>query len=153
MKKLIALLLVAVMCLSFVACGGESGNTETPPSGENTENTDVASNPNYQILFNIICTEWVGENSTAIFNKDGTCNINGIDYTWEIHSIVVDDVTANHGTNKLANIIITAKDGTTDYIFPRNDTYNKIGYYLSTYNFGTLYEKGKTSVVKHFFAK
>ena len=39
MKKLIALLLVAVMCLSLVACGGESGNTETPSGDENTENT------------------------------------------------------------------------------------------------------------------
>ena len=38
MKKLIAFLLVAVMCLSFVACNNESGNTETPPNGENTEN-------------------------------------------------------------------------------------------------------------------
>lgn len=141
MKKLI-LLLVVVVCLSFVACNNESGSTETPQSGEGT---DISSNPNYQTLINVLCTEWVGENSTAIFNKDGTCNINGIDYTWEIHSIVVDDVTANHGTNKLANIIITAKDGTKDYIFPRHDTFNKIGYYLSTYNFGTLYAKGTTS--------
>ena len=37
MKKIIALLLVAVMCLPFVACD-ESGNTEIQPSGENTEN-------------------------------------------------------------------------------------------------------------------
>ncbi len=43
MKKIIALLLVAVMCLSFVACGG-SGNTETPPSGENTENNGGSTN-------------------------------------------------------------------------------------------------------------
>lgn len=45
MKKLIALLLVAVMCLSFVACD-ESGNTETPPSGENTENNGGSTNDN-----------------------------------------------------------------------------------------------------------
>lgn len=44
MKKLIALLLVAVMCFAFVACGGGSGNTETPPSGENTENNGGSTN-------------------------------------------------------------------------------------------------------------
>ena len=38
MKKLIAFLLVAVMCLSFVACNNESGTAETPSNGENTEN-------------------------------------------------------------------------------------------------------------------
>ena len=43
MKKLIALLLVAVMCVSFVACGG-SGSNETPSSGENTENNDGTTN-------------------------------------------------------------------------------------------------------------
>ena len=44
MKKIIALLLVAVMCLSFVACNNESGNAETPPSGENTENNGGTTN-------------------------------------------------------------------------------------------------------------
>ena len=37
MKKLIALLLVAVMCLPLMACNNESGDTETPSSGENTK--------------------------------------------------------------------------------------------------------------------
>ena len=44
MKKIIALLLCAVVCLSFVACNNESGNTETPPSGENTENNGGTTN-------------------------------------------------------------------------------------------------------------
>lgn len=44
MKRFIALLLVAMMCLAFVACD-ESGNTETP-SGENTENNGGSTNDN-----------------------------------------------------------------------------------------------------------
>ncbi len=44
MKKIIALLLVAVMCLSFVACNNESGNTETPSNGEDTENNGGSTN-------------------------------------------------------------------------------------------------------------
>ena len=43
MKKIIALLLCAVVCLSFVACNNESGNTETPPVGENTGNNGTTN--------------------------------------------------------------------------------------------------------------
>lgn len=85
MKKLIALLLVAVMCLSFVACGG-SGNIETPPSGENTNNqggdnngnnlekiergtVTTSENPLLQVLFQTLADEgW-----SYTFNEDGTC--------------------------------------------------------------------------------
>ena len=55
MKKLIALLLVTIICLALVACNNESGNTdttsssgntETPSSGENTENNGGVTNDN-----------------------------------------------------------------------------------------------------------
>lgn len=78
MKKLIALLLVAVMCLSFVACDDESGNTETPPSGESNENNlekidrgtaTTSENPLLPILFQTLADEgW-----SYTFNEDGTC--------------------------------------------------------------------------------
>ncbi len=96
MKKLIALLLVAVMCLSFVACNNGSGDTETPPSGENTENNGgstndtnnqggenngnnlekiergtitTSENPLLPILFQTLADEgW-----SYTFNEDGTC--------------------------------------------------------------------------------
>ena len=56
MKKFFALLLVAVMCLSLVACGGKSGNTETPSSGENTESNgdSTSNNTNLQKRYNKI---------------------------------------------------------------------------------------------------
>ena len=77
MKKLIALLLVAVMCFAFVACD-ESGNTETPPSGENNGNNlekiergtvTTSENPLLPILFQTLADEgW-----SYTFNEDGTC--------------------------------------------------------------------------------
>lgn len=84
MKKLIALLLVAVMCLSFVACD-ESGNTETPPSDENNgsnlekiERGTVTTSDNtlLPILFQALSEK--GYNYT--FNEDGTCS--DTEYWW-----------------------------------------------------------------------
>ena len=102
MKKFLTLLLVAMMCLSFVACGGESGNTETPSSGENTENNGGTTNdPNNQGSENNgsnlvkiergtvttsenpllpILLESIGNKYSYTFKEDGTCS--NIEYWW-----------------------------------------------------------------------
>ena len=86
MKKLSALLLAFVMCFALVACSGESGNTETPSGGENTNNqgsdnngnnlekiergtVTTSENPLLPILFQTLSDEgW-----SYTFNEDGTC--------------------------------------------------------------------------------
>lgn len=83
MKKIIVLLLVAVMCLSLVACGDGSGNAETPTGGENTNNQSGDNNQTQQNKFErgtktttdnplfSILRKKVSENTTL--NDDGTC--------------------------------------------------------------------------------
>lgn len=69
MKKLLALLLIAVMCLSFVACGG-SGDTETPADSENTENNGnmTTDNDNSNKKFSVDLEGYVANigNATAL---------------------------------------------------------------------------------------
>lgn len=96
MKKLLALLLVAVMCLSLVACGGETLNTsETPNSNDNsstqqetvqgiqTDNSTnertaaivvhIAINPELKIHVddegNVIEVECLNDDAKAVNNK------------------------------------------------------------------------------------
>ena len=67
MKKLLTLFLIAVMCLSFVACGGEN-NTTTPQKIERGTVT-TSENPLLPILFQTLADEgW-----SYSFNEDGTC--------------------------------------------------------------------------------
>ena len=110
MKKLIALLLVAVMCLSFVACD-ESGTAETPSNGENTENnggstSNTTTNENDSTNDGItdaedssndttngdettnnsfIYQEWreIASGGTLIFDKDGNMHIEGETYKYK----------------------------------------------------------------------
>ena len=90
MKKILALLLCAVMYLSFVACGGGSCTTETTSGSENASNdgnnqsgdnngnnlgkiergtVTTSENPLLQVLFQTLADEgW-----SYTFNEDGTC--------------------------------------------------------------------------------
>lgn len=100
MKKIVALLLVAVMCLSFVACGGgeiqntnddshtnpsEHMNNETTQS--NSENTE-SPYANHSLLSHLY-GEWEttteGNSFTSFtINEDGSCIVDGKDATWKI---------------------------------------------------------------------
>jgi len=72
MKKIIALLLVAVMCLSFVACSGESDNTETPSGGGNIENNGGSTNESDSNDLDL-CQEWreIASGGTIKFDEEG----------------------------------------------------------------------------------
>ena len=75
MKKLIAMLLVAVMCLSFVACG-------------NTEVNDASINDNNEEKSEIVGT-WNPSNDsvlagyTIVFSEDGTGTIKDTKTRWK----------------------------------------------------------------------
>ena len=111
MKKIIALLLCAVMCLSFVACNNESGNTETPPVGENTDSNVLTNDTTNDDTFATnddttnetdsndfdLCQEWreIASGQTIIFAKDGNVTINGTtmkyEYNKELELVTVFD--------------------------------------------------------------
>ena len=89
MKKLIAFLLVAVMCLSFVACDESGGGENIENNGSVTNGSDLekiergtvttSENPLLPILFQTLADEgW-----SYTFNEDGTC---GDQVYWWIES-------------------------------------------------------------------
>ncbi len=77
MKKLIAVLLVAVMCLSFVACGNNTDKENTDNNAE-TYNTQI-SNKKAEAEKAIVGI-WKSENNfTATFNADNTAVVKNED--------------------------------------------------------------------------
>jgi len=89
MKKIIALLLVAVMCFSLTACGGdkETSNNREPQtnSSETQQETDKVEENN-EATINIAGT-WVSNAGTLTINEDGTGKLDTFfedDFTWEV---------------------------------------------------------------------
>lgn len=92
MKKLLALLLAAAMCLSLVACGSEempdAGTHNDPQPNDHQVGNQYADHPLLQVLYG----EWklqdekMGDNLYAhlIVKDDGTCFIDEKNGTWEI---------------------------------------------------------------------
>ena len=77
MKKIIALLLVAVMSLSLVACGGGSENNNNEPQTNNSssqqETADNSQEENADSAVNLVGTwEYAEANSVLVLNDDGT---------------------------------------------------------------------------------
>lgn len=103
MKKIIALLLVAVMCFSLAACGGGNDTPSTNDNGANntsqenesstTDNTDYASE-----LTQLLCEKsaWYGKchgegsEEEFTFFEDGHFEINGSSFTWEFKEYLSD---------------------------------------------------------------
>ena len=78
MKKIISLLLIFTICLSFVACGNNSEKEKT----DNTEETKINQNDKKnKEAEQAIIGEWIHDDDTiAIFNNDNTAivkNSNG----------------------------------------------------------------------------
>lgn len=116
MKKLIALLLAAVMCLSLAACGsGEktpnandnSGTQQGEQLGDestennNTENTEnpYANHPHLTYIYGqweLIAKDSYRQDeeipcSVLTINEDGTCLVDGISGTWDFSDETRDD--------------------------------------------------------------
>ena len=78
MKKIIALLLVAVMCFSLAACGGDneaSNNNEPQTNNSETqqETADNSQEENADSAVNLVGTwEYTEANSVLVLNEDGT---------------------------------------------------------------------------------
>ncbi len=89
MKKLTALLLAAVVCLSLVACGGTQQGAGSNGSNENT-NGMSGKHPLLQFLYG----EWEYEGNfkenypfaKLTINEDGTCIVDGVAGKWTISS-------------------------------------------------------------------
>lgn len=114
MKKLLALLLAAVMCLSLVSCGKETPNTNDNSGtqqgqqlgGESAEN-DITENTESPYvnhpLTPFLYGEWELEKkdrydqdeeipcSVLTINEDGTCNADGATGTWGFADGTKDD--------------------------------------------------------------
>lgn len=103
MKKILALLLAAIMCFSLVACGGgETPNNDEPQTTENTvsveaENT-VATDDNTQLEYcskflPYLCGEWKvlnikdeGVLESVIITEDGNINVDGSNFKLKLQS-------------------------------------------------------------------
>lgn len=91
MKKLIALFLTIVLCLSLCACSGDaSGSTDNKTQTEvKLTESPFVNHPHLQYMYG----EWVinsgYENDHVAFrsltiNEDGTCIVDGVSATWKI---------------------------------------------------------------------
>ena len=86
MKKLLALLLVATLAISLVACGNsESTGTNAPQTNENSTQQETTAPETKEEKFNLY-QEWkhVLTGSSFTFDKDGTVVLdNGTEYKYE----------------------------------------------------------------------
>jgi len=105
MKKLIALLLISVMCLSFVACNNNDGSTNDNTTNENDSTIQYgvgeSAFADHPLLPCIYGTwEFVSCNSpwdytlykTLTINHNGTCIVDDVAANWKIN----DDYTSTH---------------------------------------------------------
>ena len=84
MKKFVTLLLVAVMCLSLVACGGESETTKTSNDNITEKDNTNQSSKKETSGKDAIIGEWKATDGTAfVFEKGGTAQFNGKEITWK----------------------------------------------------------------------
>ena len=75
MKKIIALLLITVMCLSFVACGNTEGNDASTNDSNKEKNEIIGTwNPS---------NDSVLAGYTIVFNEDGTGTIKDTKTRWK----------------------------------------------------------------------
>lgn len=139
MKKLIALLLAVVMCLSLCACGSSEAKEETQINnpitsesqsiienyeaiGSTTENT-VIDHPLLPYLYGQ--WEMKGENiqmpnpfSLLIINEDGTCIADGRECTWTVFDASTKDLFIDilYDSVKIGGLVLwdNNDDGTLD---------------------------------------
>ena len=144
MKKILALLLAAVMCFSLAACGGETSNTDDTSSteqlgGESTENdtNENTESPysNHPLLV-YLYGQWklrVKDNyqqdeeipcSALTINEDGTCVVDGVSGTWDFSDETRDDFL-------IINIFVDGEHRFTSAYYER---YKSIGVWSAGYN-------------------
>lgn len=83
MKKLLALLLAAVMCLSLVACGGETDAPSTNEGGVTDAPSTNEGNGNSSNAEKAIIGAWnMGEYDVFVFSEDGKVARGDEEYDW-----------------------------------------------------------------------
>ena len=133
MKKIIALLLVAVMCLSFVACGNNADKENTGNNAE-TNNTQVSDKKAEAEKAVIGTWERDGENGkvTMTFNVDHTCELvypnMQIPYNWkydvELDCYIIALSTHRADVFSSVNSCIIVNENNLSYL-----SYNREQYY------------------------
>lgn len=118
MKRIIALLLAAIMCFSFVACSGgnntpstndnDANNTSQETENGTTDNTDYASE-----LTQLLCEKNVwygmrhgkGSEEELTFFEDGHFEKNGSSFTWAFKEYLPDasEFLTNHAFQTIPN--------------------------------------------------
>lgn len=122
MKRIMALLLAVVTCLSFIACSNDDSTLNTDSSERGTTNTNdseetievtesqLINHPFLQFMYG----EWEQQSDEAkecspysqlTVNKDGTCIIDGQSGTWEVSELSKEDyliIDLFCGTEKVA---------------------------------------------------
>lgn len=135
MKKIIALLLCAVMCLSFAACG-ESDQTQTPSGEDNNEQGGESSGENSgkiergtvtssdNPLLPILLQAIKGNGWSYSFKQDGSCS--PTDFWW----IYSDE------SDRLAIYIASERQYKYDFVIFADGTvaYNEAAYHGGTFD-------------------
>ncbi len=127
MKKIFAMLLAVLLCLSLVACGEK-------PADEPQQND--GGNEKMPALEEILCTgEWyyLGLRTPAglVFNADGTTGNGG---TWKLEGMTLDCVWKNGTTSRfeIRNIrgsyFMTDEEGITLYLYETKPDWHAYGY-------------------------
>ncbi len=130
MKKILAMLLAVLLCLSLVACG------EKAPVGDNGGDVQHNNGGEQQpALEEILCTgEWYYINMRTpaglIFKADGTSDGGG---TWALNGTVLDCVWKNGATTRFeirevdGTYFMTDEEGITLYHLGQNPDWNVLG--------------------------
>lgn len=89
-KKILALLLVATMACSVVACGSSAqGNTEENKETSQQNNTEEQKEPEEKKDYSYLYGEWKhrtdDEEPLAIINEDGSCMVRGDNGNWKVN--------------------------------------------------------------------
>lgn len=135
MKQITALLLAILLCISMTACGGgDESAPETKPAGSaptNNAGTDSGADenvdPNVEAVKAALVGTWLpdgyGENQETAellkFNEDGTVEMLGATYTWEVKSAGAQDsarIALYDGETCFYNAKYSVKDGVCNHL-------------------------------------
>lgn len=130
MKKTMALVLVAALCLGFCACGNRRPAETGIPSQQDNQSgkgqsagsieTDHPAFPHLLATWKLQNEEDVDRNPYTVitFYKDGTCIMDGAEHCWEIFEEHGDMLLVNilSGSEKIAGAAVScSKDGLNTY--------------------------------------
>lgn len=129
MKKLICMILALIMVMSLCACGekasdnGQNNNSVNETGTSQNESTDTSIEAVKDILVGTWLPDGYGENQDSAellkFNEDGTVEMLGATYTWEIKSAGTKDsarISLYDGETCFYNVKYSVRDGVCNHL-------------------------------------